>query len=109
MEKQLSDYLDAIRNDYVSWASAVDKSHPSRKQIRDKMVEDFCDQVRFSEGNKYIKVIQGNSVHSFIVKKDGGKFKKGDILKAASWAAPALNFARGNILDGGYSIRWTGA
>jgi hypothetical protein len=37
------------------------------------------------------------------------KFKKGDILMAAGWNAPARNAARGNILDGGYDINWTGA
>jgi hypothetical protein len=47
-------------------------------------------------------------VWGFIVKEDGGKFRKGDILKAAGWNAPATNSARGNIIDGGYSIQWTG-
>ena len=28
------------------------------------------------------------------------KFQLGDILKAAGWAAPALNKARGNIFEG---------
>jgi hypothetical protein len=36
--------------------------------------------------------------------------KEGDILKCASWKAPALNFIRGNILEGNYgNCRWTGA
>ena len=30
------------------------------------------------------------------------------ILKAAGYNAPALNAPRGNILDGGYTVRWTG-
>jgi hypothetical protein len=42
------------------------------------------------------------------VKEDMPKFKKGTILKAASWAAPAKNYGRGNILDGNYDVRWTG-
>jgi len=32
----------------------------------------------------------------------------GDILKPASWRAPAKNSARGNVLEGGYAIQWTG-
>ena len=65
------------------------------------------------EGKKYIKITKTlgpnqRSVWGFIVKEDGPKFRKGDILKAASWQAPALNSPRGNILDGGYTIKWTG-
>jgi len=47
-------------------------------------------------------------VHSFIVKKAFKHFKVGDVLKAASWAAPALNQPRGNVLDGNYHMQWTG-
>jgi len=36
------------------------------------------------------------------------KFKKGDIFKAAGYNKPALNQARGNVLEGGYHIQWTG-
>ena len=50
------------------------------------------------------------SASSFIVAVDDVKrFKKGDILMAASWNAPARNRARGNVIDGGYGINWTGA
>jgi hypothetical protein len=30
------------------------------------------------------------------------KFKLGDILKSASWKAPARNFERGNVLTGDF-------
>ena len=69
--------------------------------------------VDFEVGSKYIKVISvcrgSRSSHSFIVVKPDSKFKFGDILKAASWKAPAKNFARGNVLEGNFkSIRWCG-
>ena len=44
----------------------------------------------------------------FIVREDSGKFKKGDILKAAGFNSPATNAARGNIFESGYMIQWTG-
>ena len=70
-------------------------------------------KVDFIEGSKYIKVAVGTrgsrSSHSFIVVKPDAQFKFGDILKAATWKAPAKNFARGNVLTGDFkSIRWCG-
>ena len=55
-----------------------------------------------------MKVIRDRSATAFIVKEDFKHFKKGDVLKASSWSAPALNRARGNIFDGMYPIEWTG-
>lgn len=73
----------------------------------------FPIEIDFDFGRKYIKVIVVNrnsrSSHSFIVVGDQGKFKHGDILKSASWKAPAKNFARGNIFEGDFStIHWAG-
>ena len=59
-------------------------------------------------GKKYIRVVRENGVFCFIVREDSGKFKKGDILKAAGYRAPARNSARGNVLEGNYAIQWTG-
>ena len=59
-------------------------------------------------GKKYIKIVQENGVFCFIVKEDFKQFKKGDILKAAGYNAPALNSARGNVLTGNYYVQWTG-
>ena len=50
--------------------------------------------------SKYFKVIKENSVFAFIVKEDFKHFKKGDVLKPAGWKTPALNSARGNVLNG---------
>jgi hypothetical protein len=64
--------------------------------------------MKVKEGKKYIKIIRENGVWGFISKTDFKHFKKGDILKAAGWQAPALNQARGNIFDTDYSVAWTG-
>jgi hypothetical protein len=102
MESAIHDYLDVICDNY---AKSMDNPD---------MINQFESSIRFDVGNKYVKVIIGSmhqeSVHSFIVREDGPKFKKGDILKAASWASPARNFARGNIFkDVSNASKWTGA
>jgi len=74
------------------------------------MCEEYADSLGFIYGNKYVKMVsKGAGVKLFIVAVDDDKkFRKGDILKPAGWAAPARNAARGNILEGGYPINWTG-
>ena len=101
MLTQLDQLLDAIKADYGRWSTNLTSP-------RQEMIDEFNARIRYTEGKKYIKIIQGTSVWGFIVKEDGGKFRKGDILKAAGWNAPAMNSARGNILDGGYTVQWTG-
>ncbi len=111
----LTAYLDHIRANYGAWWALDSTDDPVKVRIRQEMKEDFDSSLSYDVGSKYIKVCtgregRGRSVHSFICLKDDGKFKVGDILKAASWAAPARNFARGNILRGEFqNITWTGA
>jgi hypothetical protein len=54
-------------------------------------------------GNKFLRLWDGTSCWGFISRVDGdlkgSPIKKGDLLKAASWKAPAKH-ARGNITDG---------
>ena len=73
-----------------------------------EQVDNWDSKTKVSFGKKYIKVVQDTGVFCFIVKEDFKHFKKGDILKAAGYNAPALNSARGNILTGNYYIQWTG-
>ena len=96
----IDNYLNAIVSDYEKWSDG--------SEISKEMLREFKEKLRYEFGNKYIKVITKNSVHSFIVIKDTPKFKRGDILMAKSWKAPATNFARGNILTT-FNVRWTGA
>ena len=100
-DSALNDLHRAIVDDYA------------RGSDRDpKRIVEFAEGISFEEGRKYIKVVkklgQQSMVWGFIVKGDDDRvFEKGDILKAASWAAPARNAARGNIFED-YDIRWTG-
>ena len=95
MEAMVDDYTNFMRPD---------------TGIRKKMNKEFIENLDFTIGKKYIKVIERNGgVKAFVVNVDNDKkFKLGDVLLPAGWAAPARNFARGNVLDGGYTMGWTG-
>lgn len=86
------------------------KFMPPNDDIRKKMCAEFVDGFTITYGKKYIKIHEkSGGVKAFVVGVDNDKkFKKGDILKPAGYAAPARNGARGNILEGGYPINWTG-
>ena len=86
---------------------------PTESDITAKMNEEYANSFEVKYGSKYIKILSGRgfrpSVNAFIVGTDKDKkFKLGDILKPAGYAAPARNGARGNVLDGDYPINWTG-
>lgn len=97
--------FDAIATDYQRW-------HSRSEYAADDDFESFRAKLSVEEGRKYLKVIKTDGqtmVWGFIQKADDKQFRAGDILKAASWAAPARNKARGNVLDGDFSwVRWTG-
>lgn len=108
MQKEIEKLIEDINADYYDWQNCR-MGEAGRTEIQAKMYDEFVNQVRVEEGSKYIKIVKQGSVWGFIVKTDKDKmFRKGDILKAAGFNAPARNKARGNILDGGYQIRWTG-
>lgn len=103
-ETEIAKYIAHVRNDYKDWMSRCELT-----QIENQLKE-FDASVKVTEGGKYIRLVIRGSVHSFFVKKAAGKFREGDVLKAAGYAAPAKNFARANLIDGNFmNIRWTGA
>jgi hypothetical protein len=102
----INNLFDVIGKDFAAWRA---RGEYGSENDYGEMV----DNLHVEEGRKYLKVVKKmgsqEMVWGFIVKKDDKKFRAGDILKAASWAAPARNQARGNILDGDFSwVRWTG-
>ena len=107
MEKQILELMSHIANDYAQWKSRGEYGSPDDYATRLK-------QLNVEEGRKYYRITTNETngqtmVWGFIMKEDDKKFKKGDILKAASWSTPARNKPRGNILQDDFSwVRWTG-
>ena len=99
-EQAIERLLEGIKKDYSKWSSNMG------------MIKEFNEKVRFTEGRKYIKILQGNSVWGFVAKTDGVlkgiPYLEGDVFKAAGWAAPAKH-VRGSIYDDNQNwFQWTG-
>ena len=114
--KQFTNIQDGIKN-LIKAANAdyCDRSYREDGTISDhvlKMQEEFKNGWTIKDGKKYIGIYKtlGNqqSIWGGVVKEDGGRFKKGDILKAAGYGKYAMNAPRGNVLEGNYAIQWTG-
>ena len=111
MNTEMTALIANIKEDYLNWTlRCTSDGNGGLTEINNMMIAEFNKKLTYKTGSKYIKVFtEGGSVWGFVVNTDNDKkFKKGDILKAAGYAAPARNGARGNIIDGGYTINWTG-
>jgi len=98
---EMNTLLESIKADYMFLGDEC--------QIRQRMTQEFNENLSYKVGKKYIKIMTKSSVWGFVVNVDNDvKFKMGDILMAAGWSTPARNKPRGNIVDGGYKIAWTG-
>jgi hypothetical protein len=94
MDLALTEYMDAIQSDYSKFGG---KAYAALN-------------ITINRGSKFYKVVVGTGVHSFVCRKAHDQWKVGDVLKAASWAQPAKNFVRGNVLTQQYinPVRWAG-
>lgn len=106
MQNEIKKLITAIKTDYIKFATR-NGTKPLEGYFADSVAK-FDESIEVKTGSKYIKIIRDNGVWGFIVNTDKDKlFKKGDILKAAGWNAPARNAPRGNIFEN-YSVAWTG-
>ena len=110
LEEGVQNLIEGSKLDYAKW---TEKGREEGSSYFDETLANFEKNCSVKPGQNYIKVIRDNSVHAFVIKKLTAKteamgFKIGDILKPAGWQAPALNKARGNVLEGNFYINWTG-
>ena len=102
----IQNMIQGAKDDYIQMSTSY-----GRKELTGyskEQVDNWDNKTKVMPGKKYIKIVQDTGVFCFIAKEDFKHFKKGDILKAAGYNAPALNSARGNVLTGNYPIQWTG-
>ena len=111
LEVGMARVKEALETNYAEWCDR--SNHPQDDfMYLGKLQSRY--NVIFKEGQKYIKIIRSEdggkreSVVGFIVKKANKGFKVGDILKASSWNAPALNFARGHVEEENLKLCWAG-
>ena len=96
------DYLNSnpIVANFIEKVNAERKAYYEKIELSTKL-NDYSLTVEV--GNKYIRLWDGTSCWGFISRVDGdlkgSPIKKGDLLKCATWKAPAKH-ARGNIIDG---------
>ena len=102
----IANMMAGAKEDYINMSTSNGKKELTG--YSKEQVDDWDNKIKVSMGKKYIKIIKDTGVFAFVMKEDSGKFKKGDILKAAGYRAPARNSARGNVLTGNYNIQWTG-
>ena len=105
LDEGIKNLMAGAKQDYVRMSTSGGKELTGYYK---EQVDNWDNKTKISQGKKYIKIVQDTGVFCFIAKEDFKHFKKGDILKAAGYNAPALNSARGNVLTGNYAIQWTG-
>ena len=106
VEDGIANMIAACNHDYKKTFHA-----DTDDSVESTMIKEFVDGWVVKKGSKYTKIStrNGGCAWGFVVNTDTDKkFKKGDLLKCAGYSAPARNAARGNVLEGGFAINWTG-
>lgn len=108
-EAEIADLIEFARQDYLRLFERT-LTLPDGTRYQEPSFK-----LQALDNQKFIKIVEVNGssqtrVWGFISKGLDGKFKAGDLLKAANWNAPAKNFARGNVTDPSTwktTVKWT--
>ena len=92
---KINTILDSDNPEFTEFLRGCEKIHLAYFKRMDYSQDP--DEFSFTQGRRYIKVIRGGSVHCFVDRTNG------DVLKAASWKAPAKH-SRGNVFDGNIGL-----
>ena len=112
LEKQLNKDSATEFNNGIDRLIEGIKVNYSKWSTWEKGIEEFNNGINIKTGKKYTKIICKGSVWGFVANGDGIlkgiPYFKGDVFKAAGWAAPAKH-VRGSIFDTNTDwFGWTG-
>ena len=95
---QLEKLLQDITSNYISITIGIAESrgYPINEEVMENKVENFKNNLSIEKGEKYIKIISGESTWGFI-NVSHPEFFEGDIFQAYDDESPLLNRARGNV------------
>ena len=99
---RIYDYADVVQKKNDEYFTRNGFTHSPSDKIEVKLGRKYAKVIKLSRhyvaqtSDKVIETRSGGSVHTFV------DMTNGNILKSASWAAPAPNGVRGNIFSDDY-------
>ena len=100
--KRIYEYADVVQTKNDEYFTRNGFTHSPSDKVEVKLGRKYAKVIKLQRNyvaqtsDKVIETRSGGSVHTFV------DMTTGDILKSASWAAPAPNGIRGNVFSDDY-------